>query len=441
MKDNPLSIRTGWTRAGALLSMLLVFASPAQAVQEEAADEGPREAPPLTLEQAQTLARLNNPSLRAVQTSIQIPRAQLTQASRFSNPTLGFGVLPGLDAGTGFFVSLGKRFEIAGQRGVRADAFRAQLGAAEFRAADTERVLRMQVAGGFYAVLVTQELVRLVDSVVVVTGRLVEAAELKYRAGLAPELDRNIARIQLLQVQVQRAQVQRELSVRRAELNALTGRPSDADLRVVGSLIHESVPMEMSLARLQARARRSRPDARALALRGEAVSRTLDLARRLRVPDLILGLGLNREADGLRTAGLSAGFSLPLFDRNQLGRDLAEAERGLVAAQAEATDLAISREVRSALSRVDAARTQLFTYQDEILALADSSQRFAAAAYARGELDITTAVLAQRQYTDAQAGYLEAVLAFDEAAVELEGAVGAPLTAFPTDDIEKDGKP
>jgi outer membrane protein, heavy metal efflux system len=437
MKDDSFSGRKRSTAAGALVLMLLVFASPARAVQGAPAAEGPREVPPLTLEQAQTLARRNNPSLRAVQTSAQIPRAQLAQASRFSNPALGFGVFPGINAGTGLSASIGKRFEIAGQRGLRADAFLAQLGAAEFRAADTERVLRTQVARGFYTVLVTQERVRLVDSVVAVTGRLVEAAELKYRAGIAPELDRNIARIQLLQVRVRRAQLLRELSVGATELNTLTGRPTDADLRVVGSLIRESVPREMSLARLEAHARRSRPDARAVALRGRAASSNLDLARRLRLPDVVLGLGVNREPDGIRAFGLSAGFSLPLFDRNQLGRDLAAAQQNLVAAQVEVTDLAISREVRTALARLGSARTQLLTYQDEILALADSSQRFAAAAYARGELDITTAVLAQRQYTDAQAGYLEAVLAFDEAAVELEEAVGAPLTAFATDDTEK----
>lgn len=421
--------------------MLLVLAPPAQAVQEGAADEGPGGAPPLTLEQAQTLALRNNPTLRAARTSIQIPEAQLTQAYRFSNPVLGFGVLPGLNSGTGLSVSVGKRFEIAGQRELRADASRAQIGAAEWRAADVERVLRVQVAQRFYSILVSQELVQLMDSVAAVTGRLVEAADLKFRAGIAPELDRNIARIQLLQVRVQRAGVLRELNVRTAELNALTGRPAEAHLTVAGSLIEEAVPREISLARLIAHASRYRPDARAVELRGRAVSRNLDLARRLRIPDLILGLGVNREADGIKTVGLSAGFSLPLFDKNQLGRDLAKVDKGVTAAQADATDLAIRREVRSALSRLDAARTQLSTYQDEILALADANQRFAGAAYARGELDITTAVLAQRQHTEAQAGYLEAVLAFDQAAVELEGAVGAPLTAFANDDTEKESRP
>jgi outer membrane protein TolC len=151
------------------------------------------------------------------------------------------------------------------------------------------------------------------------------------------------------------------------------------------------------------------------------------LERRRLFPDLVIGLGLNRDADGLRTVGLSLGFSLPLFDRNQFARDLARAERQIVAARAEARSLTIAREVRAALARLNAARAQLSTYEQHILALADSSQRFAAAAYARGELDITTAVLAQRQHTDAHLGYLDAVLAFDRAAVELEGAVGTPL--------------
>jgi len=441
MKDNTILRQKGFPPAALLVFLLVLFTLPARAVQREASFGSVSSAQTLTLEQAQTLARQNNPTLRAALVAIRIPQAQLAQARRFSNPVMGFSVLPGLNAGTGLSVSLGKRFEIAGQRGPRSDVSRARVGVAEWRAANTERVLRVQVAQGFYAVRVSQELVQLIDSVVAVTGRLVEAAELKYRAGVAPELDRNIARIQLLQVQVERSRALRELSVQAAELGALTGRPTDAGLRVVGPIIHDSVPRQMSLARLEVYARRARPDAQAVALQGQAVSSNLVLARRLRTPDLFLGLGLNRDADGIQTVGLSAGFSIPLFDRNQLGRDLAVAEQDVVAAQAVATELAISREVRSALSRLDAARTQLFTYQDEILALADSSQRFAAAAYARGELDITTAVLAQRQFTDAEVGYLDAVLAFNRAAVELEGAVGAPLTAFATDDTEKEGKP
>lgn len=421
--------------------MLLLVASPVNAVQEGDSGKGPEEVMPLTLEQVQTLARQNNPSLRAARTSVQLPQAQLTQAYRISNPILGFGVLPGLNSGTGLSVSVGKRFEVAGQRGVRADAFRALVGVAEWQAADVERVLRVQVAQRFYSVLVNQELIQLMDSVVAVTDRLVVAADLKFQAGLAPELDRNIARIQLLQVQVRRSEVLREMSVRTAELNALTGNVAEARLTVTGSLIDGSVPRAMSLEQLEGYATQSRPDAKAVALRGQAASRRIELARRLRMPDLILGMGLNREADGIKTVGLSAGFSLPLFDRNQLGQEVAAAEQDIVGAQTEAIDLAIRREVRSALSKLNAARIQLTTYQDEILALAEASQRFAAAAYARGELDITTAVLAQRQFTDAQEGYLEAVLAFDEAAVELEGAVGTPLTAFAIDDTEKESKP
>ena len=393
----------------------------------------------LTLEEALSLARRTNPVLRAARASVRLPEAELAQAYRFSNPVLGFGVLPGLNAGTGLTVSLAKRFEIAGQRGLRADGSRARIDVATWQAEDVERKLRLQVANAFYAVRVTQELAQLVDSVVAVTARLLEAAELKFQAGLAPELDRNIARIQLLQARVQRLQVLRELAVRKNEVNALTGRPPESDFNATGPLVHGPVPERLAVSDLQAYALRNRADARAIASRGRAVSARIKLARRLAMPDLVLGLGLNREADGLRTIGLSAGISLPVFDRNQYGRDVAQVESEIVTALGEARSRAISQEVRSALARLETVRAQLAAFEEDILALADANQRFAADAYARGELDITTAVLAARQHTEAHVGFLEAVLAFDQAAAELENAVGAPLTDWTTRRQKEDG--
>jgi len=443
MRNRPFAWRRGMLPTLALVLVVVGAVPPIQAAQMAGGGDMPSSAQPLTLEQAQTLALRNNPTLQAAQAAIRIPEAQWAQAYRFSNPILSVGVLPGLNAGTGLNVSLAKRFEIAGQRGLRAGTLLAQVEATRWEAANVARALRVKVALAFYGVRVGQELVQRVDSVVAATARLVEAAHLKYQAGLAPELDENMARIQLLQARVQRARISRELAVRAAELNALTGRSADTAVQAAGPLIHRRVPDALSARPLEAYARRTRPDAQALVLAGQAAVTSIDLARRLAVPDLVLGLGLNKDADGIRTVGLSAGFSLPVFDRNQVGLDRARAERSLISARTDATDLAISREVRSASAGLEAARTELLTYQDEVLAIAEANQSFAAAAYARGELDITSAVLVQQQFADTQVGYLIAVLAFDEAAVELEGAVGAPLTDFamdPTDPEEEGGR-
>jgi cobalt-zinc-cadmium efflux system outer membrane protein len=382
----------------------------------------------LTFEEAIALAGRNNPNLRAARYAIRFPEAELAQAYRFSNPVLGFGLLPGLNAGTGVSVSLAKRFEIAGQRGLRADAARARVEAARWDADDAARLLRVRVGRAFYAVRVNEEMVEVLDSVVAVTGRLLDAAQMKLEQGYAPELDRNLARVQLLMAQLRRAEAASELAARRAELNALLGRSPDEPVAAAGPLVYEPVPRKLSLERLQAYARAIRPDALAVAQRRLAASTAIRLARRLAAPDLVLGAGFTNDADGLRTLGLNAGITIPLFDRNQYGRDRARAEAARVAAEAEARLLAISEEVRSAFARLEAARIRLSTYDEAILALVDSSQRFASRAYARGELDITTTLLAQRQFTDSQIGYLEAALAFDRAALELEAAVGTPLS-------------
>jgi outer membrane protein, heavy metal efflux system len=416
---------------GSVPAMALTFLVMTSPLSIGAAQVSPSDS--LDLGEIQALARLNNPTLRGARESVRIPEAQQAQAYRFSNPIMSLGLFPGLNAGMGLNFSVAKAFEVAGQRGLRIDTWTARVDAARWVSADVERGLREKVALAFYRVRVGQELEERVDSVVAVTSRLVDAAQLKYRAGLAPELDVNIARILLLQTRLQRAEVTRELTARTAELNALVGRPSDAALRARGALV-QSIPAELSPALLEAYARRVRPDAKALASENKAVSSSIRLARRSAVPDLVFGLGLNRDADGIRTVGLTAGFSLPVFDRNQLNLDRAQANLAIATARAEATDLAISREVRSTLADLTAARAALTAYRDEILTLANSNQRFAATAYARGELDITRATLAQQQYADAQVGYLNAVLAFDEAVVRLEAVLGASLDGLALDE-------
>ncbi len=425
--------------AAALAALVIPLELPAQSSAPRATDPVTPEVITLTLGEAQSIALKDNPRLRAARTSVRLPEADLAQARRFSNPVLLFGASPGLNAGTGVSLSLAKRFEVAGQRGLRGDAARTRIEAAQWEVSDVERVLRMQVAQAFYAVRVGQETVEVLDSVVAVTGRLLEAAELKLQQGFAPALDRNLARIQLMLAQVERESASRELLGRKAELNALIGRPPKDEVAVSGPLIHGPVPREMSLEQLGRYAARMRPDAQVVAQRSRAASLNANLARRLAFPDLFLGFGFDRDADGLQTVRLNAGVSLPLFDRNQQGQDLARAEQALVAAEGEARSLAISQEVRSAFARLEAARIGLEAYQDHILALADSSQRFASTAYARGELDVTTALLAQRQYTDAQVTYLDAALEFDWAALELEGAVGAPLDKIIVATPEEDG--
>lgn len=430
-----------WVRVApaALAAVIMPLALPAQEPAQPPADRDQSAVEVLTLERALDLARENNPTLRAARTSVRIPGAELAQARRFSNPFLSLGVDPGLNAGTGVGATLAKRFEIAGQRGLRADASGARVEAFEWASTDVERRLQMDVGRAFYGTRVRQEVVVVVDSIVAVSGRLLEAAELKFEAGFASEFDRNIARIQLLQIKVQRARIARELAVGKAELRTLLGQPADRDLEATGPLVHEPVPDSMPLSRLQSYAQDTRADVRAADLLGRAASAAVDLARRMAVPDLVLGLGANKDADGTETLGVSASFSIPLFDRNQFGRDLALAKQSILSAERQAISLAVSQEVRSAYARLEAARVQLSTYGDDILELADASQRFATRAYARGELDITTAVLAQRQHTDAHIGYLEAVLAFDTSAIELEGAVGASLAELFPGNNQEDG--
>lgn len=431
-----------------LLPLAATGQSPALAAHGEAsrpdipvrleAGPAPSSTAALTLEEALALARQNSPTLRAALTAIRLPEADLAQAYRFSNPFIGFGVFPGLNAGTGVAVSLGKRFEIGGQRGLRAAAARARIGAVTWQVTDAERTLRVRVGQSFYAVRFSQEMVAVLDSVVEVTALLLQAAELKLEGGFAPELDRNLARVELLQARLQLAQASNALVARKAELNALLARPAGEDVAAVGPLIYGPVPAELSLERLQSYARLVRPDLQAVSERGRAASLGTALARRLATPDLVLAADFARDADGLRTVGLSVGVSLPLFDRNQLGRDRALAREALIAAEADARALAVTQEVSGAFARLRAARIGLSTYRDDILAVAETSQQFASLAYARGELDITTALLAQRQHNDARVGYLEAALAFDRAALELESAVGAPLVevvrAAPTRD-------
>src|SRR5205807_10001523 len=115
----------------------------------------------ITLEQAQQIARENNPTLRQAETEIRAAKARQQQSGLYPNPAVGYtgDEIRGGSVGggkQGFFVS--QPIVTAGKLGKNRQIFGQEIRLAEVEAEEQKMRIESAVRIAFYRVLAAQEL-------------------------------------------------------------------------------------------------------------------------------------------------------------------------------------------------------------------------------------------------------------------------------------------
>ncbi|CAN7554045.1 TolC family protein [Caulobacter sp. LjRoot300] len=372
---------------------------------------------PILLKQAQASA----PRLALGIAETRAAEGQAVQAAARPNPTLGLVVENA--AGSGPYrdfgaaettLSIEQPLELGGKRAARISAARADLAAAQARAAlgqvDFARDLVLAYANAEAA---QQRLVIARDSV--------DLAQADARAARLLVDNGKEAQVRAVQADAGLATARAELGVARAEaetalarLNALTGSP-ERYAAVAGGLLDAALPPtppEPAFSPAIAVARAER----------EAAERRVAVERARRTPDLAVSFGVRRFQDEDATAavfGISA--PLPLFDRN----------RGAVAAatanaQASEARLAMAQaeqdgDRRAAAAQAAAADQTLDASQQ---AEAAEAYRLARIGYDAGRLPLSELLAARRDLIAARGRAVDTKLARVKALADLARAQG-----------------
>jgi len=387
-------------------------------------------AEPLTLERAQRIVLLRNPRIRAEYAQLGLTAADVFEAGRLQNPTLGLSWLLPLGAAQGEKVSasLGVAITDLLLRGARQRMASAQFEGVQQMVAGTVLDLLTQTQLAWFDCVAATQRVAVRRSIADAAQLAADLATQYYQAGNIAQLQLQLQLAEASQARIEMQAAELTLTDARAQLQTQLGLGASQSTWTVPDILPQ-VPLQKPAheARpLQALALQQRLDLAAARNRAKALQLRHDTSRRYRyMSNLRLGVEMEREADGAKRLGPGAQLGLPLFQQGQ--GVIARAEAELARAEAEVVELenSIQSDVARQLQRMELARLQAQAYREGLI-----PQRENVVARLREQanfmlVDSFTVLTARQQEYAAYAGYVDAAQRYWTAQTELSRAMGS----------------
>ncbi len=383
-------------------------------------------------------ALAHNPRIRAAFGRSKAAIERIPQARALGDPTLSFEYfLDQMD--TRYRVSLTQMFPAFGKRGLRANAAEAEAQAA-WHLFEAERLMLLdQLSKAFYnyhylarATAVTEENVRLLTE-------LEKAVHARYQSGAAPFAD-------LIKVQIERDRLIDRLAAlrdqRRAQsagLAALMNLPVDKPLP--WPRVEPSGPMTVEEPVLADMLADLNPEIKAADARHEAARRRVALARRERLPDVMLGVGWmvmpGMDGRGDETdIGLMAGLTLPVWrGRIRAGIREAAAMQEVAIHERDAMRNRLRTELSMAVFQFHDAERRMALFSNSLIPKARQALTVARQAYADGSAEFMTLIDSQRTLLEFQLQAERAAADREIALADIGCCIGFDLSDWtdPTD--------
>ncbi len=348
--------------------------------------------PALLPDQAVALAVAAHPDLRAAEAALSTAEASRSASALFlSNPSTNAWATPD---GSRAELGIGQPLSLTGEGWHARRGARFSVDARSVTLERTRRQLAAAVRRAYIDAVVAAGVVDVARDGSDLAGRLSFAVRRKHEEGEASTLELRLARLSEAQAAA------RLLKARRAEADAL---------RVLSALVLRSVsadeladdPLSAAPA-ADERRRTERTDVAAAEAALQAARADVRRARAAALPPVTVGVRVSIE-DGATFVGPSVGMSLPLFNRNPIGR--AQAVGGLAIAEGRLASVRAVAETEQATSILRLEEAEAMA---QAVAGADVDEARAALASIEsgvlaGEIDLSTAVLLQTQVLQGEA--------------------------------------
>jgi cobalt-zinc-cadmium efflux system outer membrane protein len=395
-----------------------------------------------TLPQAVDFALQNNGELKAFHEGKDLRAAGKVRAALLPNPTLDLeaatGALTGSKNENSLAVGLSQEFALAGKRDKRLSIAERELEIYRWQLADRERRLRDEVKSAFYDAFLAGERVSLAARSIALNRQLLDVTKERLAAGDIPELEMNLAKVELARSEVARIEAAKTLLQSRARLATLMGLASGNQPAIEGKLAADP-GLAKSEAELKQLAITNRPDLKALEAERNRSEIDVDLARAEEIPNLTAGLVFRRDTtsmeisgvEGKETAysiGIKLSLPIPVFDRNQAGIQEASAKKNSSESRLSSAAGTVEREVETAYRSVQNAASVLSLYNADIIPQLEENLKLTQEAYRLGEVGILAVIQEQKKFFEVNDGYLTAQHDHQTALVKLEAAVATELT-------------
>lgn len=253
---------------------------------------------------------------------------------------------------------------------------------------------------------------------------LVQITDAQYRVGKAVQADLLRAQAELLGIENDGFDLERDRQASTAQLNGLLDRAPGAPLGPTATPPQVlAVPPE---AELVERARKQRPEVRRAQTMLAAAGSRVALAHRDNYPELSVWGSFMLNIRGINTFTAGVSSTLPVFSITRK-RALASAAELEVEAARRALD-GIRRqtdvEVHTALLQLAAAQRHVQLHAEKLIPLADLTLQSAGSSYQAGRVPFVTVIEAARMVRDHHLNHIKFLVEYERRLAELEQVVG-----------------
>lgn len=373
-----------------------------------------------------------NPPLRAARLEIGEAQALLIAAGQWPNPELGLSLRGGIVGPSGLGVDADVLFELLRprERAIKRDVAAAKVDEVRANILSEEVRLVAEVRGQRLTVLAAEQMAAVFKEEAALRQRALDLVKQRRQVGEGTELDVSVSELELAEARHELRKAESDVERERQELNRLMGLPPGYAVRLEDSgqpmriTVYGDLPDEELDRRLLA----GRPELVAKEAQYRRAEKELELAVLGQYPRLKVGPSYQKEVEKNQSLGVGMSLELPIFNRNQ--GEIAEktAQRDKLRAEYAAALHRLRAQAFAASTALRRARLLVEAQEKEVLPLIKRSQELFEGAYRARELSIIDWVTAQQRAVRARREYLESLVRYGKALVELESVTGLPLS-------------
>ncbi len=448
---------TGFRALRAAISVavfvVILVESPARAQIVPPAIELPN---PLSLAQSVEILRTRGVDLLIAEAAVKGAEGDVGIAGAVPNPAfnVGYGrVLPAYDphnvnncapgAGcsadqytAGISDQAAIEDSLSGKRSLRLKVAKTALAAARLSRTDALRILGFQVKSAYAQMAQAQRAIDFAKENQATNVKTLQLFEARLRSGAINQGD--LSRVETQKLESDQAVDQAIDTFRqaRAALAFLLGvRGPTSDFSVDDGVLDFSVPgplVSVTEDRMLRMAFEHRPDLLALGYQRASAGAALELARRLRFPDITLSAQYTQTGSGqnaIQPPTLSVGLSAPIPIFYQQQGEIRKAEASLDTQslqQAKATSQVVS-DVSTALAAFETSRTLVERMERSLRPSAERAFQITRLQFDKGAATLMDFLDAQRTYISTNVEYLQDLTNYWTAVFQLEQAVAMEL--------------
>lgn len=393
------------------------------------------ESVPRSINEIVVLALKHSAELVALEKEASAKQSLSIQAGTINNPTLEFqgvtGSLTGSPEERSVSIGINQELPLNNKLHLRREVILREAESVDRQRDNAARLLKDEIIALALDYLHTSKRQELGAELIKLNRELVVIAEERFKAGDIPELDFNLAKVELARAETRFQEVEREKTPHRIKIASLTGL-KESDINLSGKFISPKLSQNAQV--LVKLAITYRPDLLVLTREREKAEIEARLAEAEAIPNITAGIFVqwqrgNTEVGGMSSInsdtqlGLRLSMPIPVFDRNHGGRASALARLDAADSRKLALERSITAEVESAVSRVSASERILMMFEQGIIPQLSENLKLTREAYRIGEVGILSVIDEQKKFFEVNDSYLAAIHGRQMAFLKLETAV------------------